>query len=165
MTKEKLGFPGGSVVKNVPANARDWDPSPGWGDPMEEEVAAHSTLSSVLAWGTPWTEEPDGLQSVGLQRVRQDLATEQQQRKKLNLTTKTWNVKDTCVYICNQKYYSETFINTRMGEMLGVWHSSPPSDTQLQDFLLHITIGPSVCSTIKEEVFGARKTPLTFLAH
>ena len=89
MTKGKLGFPGGSVVKTVPANARYRDPSPGGEDPPEEEVAAHSTLSSVLAWGTPWTEEPDGLQSVWLQRVRQDLATEQQQRNKLNLTTKT----------------------------------------------------------------------------
>ena len=68
---------------------QDTGTSPGGEDPPEEEVAAHSTLSSVLAWGTPWTEEPDGLQSVGLQRVRQDLATEQQQRKKLNLTTKT----------------------------------------------------------------------------
>ena len=136
---------------------QDTGTSPGGEDPPEEEVAAHSTLSSVLAWGTPWTEEPDGLQSVGLQRVRQDLATEQQQRKKLNLTTKTWNAKDTRVCICNQKYYSETFINSRMGEMLGVWHSSPPSDTQLQDFLLHITIGPSVCSTIKEEGLGPER--------
>ena len=36
-------------------------------------MASHS---SVLAWRIPWTEEPGGLQSVGLQRVRQDLATE-----------------------------------------------------------------------------------------
>ena len=37
-------------------------------DPLEEEMA---TLSSVLAWKIPWTEEPDGLQSMGLQRMRQ----------------------------------------------------------------------------------------------
>ena len=37
-----------------------------------------ATLSSVLAWESPWAEEPDGLQSIGLQRVGHDLATEQQ---------------------------------------------------------------------------------------
>ena len=48
----------------------------GWEDPLEKETAAHS---SILAWRTPWTEEPGGLQSVGSQRVRHDLATKQQQ--------------------------------------------------------------------------------------
>ena len=38
-------------------------------DPLEEGMAAHSSL---LAWRTPWTEEPGGLQSIGSQRVRQD---------------------------------------------------------------------------------------------
>ena len=38
-----------------------------------------ATRSSILAWEIPWTEEPGGLQSVGLQRVRRDLATKQQQ--------------------------------------------------------------------------------------
>ena len=38
-----------------------------------------ATHSSILAWGIPWTEDPGGLQSMGLQRVRHDLATEQQQ--------------------------------------------------------------------------------------
>ena len=38
-------------------------------DPLEKEMA---TLSSILAWKFPWTEEPGGLQSVGSQRVRQD---------------------------------------------------------------------------------------------
>ena len=43
-----------------------WVQSPGQEDPLEEGVAAHS---SVLAWRTPWTEEPGGLQSMGLHRV------------------------------------------------------------------------------------------------
>ena len=43
--------------------------SPGQEDPLEKEVATHS---SILAWRIPWTEEPDGLQSTGLQRVRHD---------------------------------------------------------------------------------------------
>ena len=61
------GFPGGSVVKNLPAVGETWVHSLGWEDPLEEEVATHS---SVLAWRIPWTEEPGGLQSMGSQRVR-----------------------------------------------------------------------------------------------
>ena len=43
----------------------------GWEDPLEEHMEAHS---SILAWRIPWTEEPDGLQSPGSQRVRSNLA-------------------------------------------------------------------------------------------
>ena len=52
-------------------------------DPLEKEMATHS---SILAWRIPWTEEPGGLQSMGLQRVRHDLVTKQQhqQRRELN---------------------------------------------------------------------------------
>ena len=55
------GFPGGSLVKNLPANARDVidvGSVVGWEDPLEEGMAARS---SVLAWRVPWTEEPGGL--------------------------------------------------------------------------------------------------------
>ena len=41
-------------------------------DPLEKEMATHS---SILAWKIPWTEEPDGLQSMGSQRVRHDRVT------------------------------------------------------------------------------------------
>ena len=41
----------------------------GWEDPLEEGRVTHS---SILAWGIPWTEEPGGLQSIGLQRVGHD---------------------------------------------------------------------------------------------
>ena len=46
-----------------------WVQSLGWEDPLEEGMAAHS---SILAWRIPWTEEPGGLQSMGLQRVPHD---------------------------------------------------------------------------------------------
>ena len=46
----------------------------GWEDPLEKERATHS---SILAWRIPWTEEPGGLQSMGSQRVRRNLATKQ----------------------------------------------------------------------------------------
>ena len=44
-------------------------------DPPKKAVATHF---GILAWEIPWTEEPDGLQSMGSQRVRHDLATKQQ---------------------------------------------------------------------------------------
>ena len=46
-----------------------WVQSLGQEDTLEEEVATHS---SILAWKTPWTEGPGGLQSMGLQRVGHD---------------------------------------------------------------------------------------------
>ena len=54
-----IGFPGGSVRE----------------DPLEKEMATHS---SILAWGIPWTEELSGLQTMGSQKVRHDLATKQE---------------------------------------------------------------------------------------
>ena len=52
-----------------------WVPSLGREDPLEEEMAAHS---SILAWEIPWTEEPGSYSSLGLQRVGHNLATKQQ---------------------------------------------------------------------------------------
>ena len=46
-----------------------WVQSLGWEDSLEEEMAMHS---SILTWETPWTEEPVGPQSMGLQRVGHD---------------------------------------------------------------------------------------------
>ena len=45
----------------------------GWEDPLEKEMAIHT---SILAWRIPWTEEPGGLQLLGLQKVGYDLVTE-----------------------------------------------------------------------------------------
>ena len=50
-----------------------WVQSLGQEDPLEEEMATHS---SILAWRIPWTEEPGGLQSMGLQRGKHDYMTE-----------------------------------------------------------------------------------------
>ena len=54
------------MVRNLPAKQETWVQSLGWEDPLEEEIATHS---SILAWEIPWTEEPGGLQSMGSQRV------------------------------------------------------------------------------------------------
>ena len=56
-------------VKNPPAvqeTQRTWVQSLHWEDPLEEEMAAHL---SILAWEIPWTEEPGGLESIGLQKL------------------------------------------------------------------------------------------------
>ena len=64
-----MGYAGGSVVENLPVmqetQVRPLDRE----DPLEKEMATHS---SILAWEIPWTEEPGGLQSMGSERVRQD---------------------------------------------------------------------------------------------
>ena len=59
------------MVKNLPANAEDTGDEgsiPGLGRSLEEEMATHS---SILAWRIPWTEEPGGLQPLGLQSPTQ----------------------------------------------------------------------------------------------
>ena len=67
-----MGFPGGSEGKASACNARDRVQSLGWKDTREKGMATHS---SILAWRMPWTEEPGGLQSMGLQSVGHDWAT------------------------------------------------------------------------------------------
>ena len=68
------GFPGGAVVRNLPANAgvtEDTSLIPGSEDPLKEEMATHS---SILAWEIPWTggvQEPGGVQSIGSQSQTQ----------------------------------------------------------------------------------------------
>ena len=57
------------MVKNLPAMREIRVQSLGWEDPLEEEMAIHS---SILAWRIPWTEELDGLRSMGSQRIRHD---------------------------------------------------------------------------------------------
>ena len=64
--KYYMGFPGGSAVKNPLANAGDVALIFGWEDPLEKEIATHS---SILAWEIPRTEAPGGLQSMGSERV------------------------------------------------------------------------------------------------
>ena len=57
------------MVKCLPAMQETRVQSLSWEDPLEKEMANHS---STLAWKIPWTEEPGGLQSMGSQRVRHD---------------------------------------------------------------------------------------------
>ena len=70
------GFPGGSVVMKLSANAGDAGSFPGLRRSTGEWNGNHS---SILAWKIPWTEEPGGLQSMGSQKVGHGWATKQQQ--------------------------------------------------------------------------------------
>jgi len=70
---KSLGFPSGSAVKNLPAMQELRVQSLGQKDPLEKEMATHS---SILVWEIPWTEETGGLQSMELQRVPHNLASE-----------------------------------------------------------------------------------------
>ena len=60
------------MVNNLSANAGDVGLIPGLEDLLEKEMETHS---NILAWEIPWTEEPDRLKSIGLQRVRHDKVT------------------------------------------------------------------------------------------
>ena len=62
-------FPGGSDLKSLPTMWETWIRSLGQKDPLEKEIATHS---SILVRKISWTEKPDGLQSMGLQRVHHD---------------------------------------------------------------------------------------------
>ena len=57
------------AVKNLPVMQETWVRFLGWEDPLEKGMVTHS---SIPAWRIPWTEEPGGLQSMGLQRVGHD---------------------------------------------------------------------------------------------
>ena len=62
------------LVKNLPTMQETWVRFLDWEDPLEKEMATHS---SMLAWRIPWTEEPGRLQSMESQRVGQNLVTKQ----------------------------------------------------------------------------------------
>ena len=57
------------LVKSLLARQETWVRSLGQEDPLKKKMAIHS---SILAWKTPWTKEPGGVQSMGSQRVRHD---------------------------------------------------------------------------------------------
>ena len=86
------------LVKNPPAMQKTWVESLGREDPLEKEMATHS---SILAWRIPWMEEPGGLQSMGLQRVGYDCTTSLSlfmsqpvmlKKLKLNSSMKTYKI-------------------------------------------------------------------------
>ena len=77
-----VGFPGGSMVKNLSAKQQTWVPSLGWEDPLEKGMAIHS---SILAWEIPWTEELAGYTPWGRKESDTILTAKQHQEQKKKL--------------------------------------------------------------------------------
>ena len=73
-----MGFPGGSVVKNLPTKQEMQVRFLGQEDPLEKEMATHS---SILVWKIPWTEDPGGKNPCCHIRVGHNLVNEQQQQQ------------------------------------------------------------------------------------
>ena len=96
-----MGLSGGSAVKNwLSLSVQEMQvQSLGQEDPLEKEMATHS---SILAWEITWTEEPGSLQSIGLQTVRYDLLTKQQQTATSHYNTALGEVR-------GLDYFSELF--------------------------------------------------------
>ena len=67
----EMSYPGGSAIENLTTMQETGVRSLGGEDPLEQEMATHS---SILAWRIPWTEEPGGLQSMGLQKCQTGLS-------------------------------------------------------------------------------------------
>ena len=76
-------------VKNLPAVQETWALSLGWEDPLEKEMATHS---SILAWKIPWTEEPGGLQSMGSQKSWNNWATNTSTSTHLMIIQWKWQI-------------------------------------------------------------------------
>ena len=79
------------MVENLPAMQETWVQSLGQEDPLEKGMATHS---GILAWRIPLTEEPGGLQSMGLQRVLDDRATNTLNRMRLKKLKKSTRMKN-----------------------------------------------------------------------
>ena len=93
------------MVKCLPAIWETWFQSLGWEDPLEKEMATHS---SALAWKIPQTEEPDRLQSTGLQRVGHDWLTS------FSFTLLIFNSSSASYQYCILVFYLEFQEDTQM---------------------------------------------------
>ena len=112
------------TVKNPPAMQKTWVPSLGWEAPLEKEMATHF---SILAWEIPWTEEPDGLQSMGSQgqtRLSTCVSTALGERK--GLLSPDWDPRDcsTCL-----SHFGTAVTLARWVAKLRLTHCDPPLST------------------------------------
>ena len=128
-------YKGASLVaqrlKRLPAMRETWVVSLGWENPLEKEMANHST---ILAWRIPWMEEPGGLESTGSQRVGHDWATSLHFTSNLTPTFISGNHKfvfSVCGYIsvlCMSSFVSFFFWNSKykwywVSDVISTWHA------------------------------------------
>ena len=125
------GSPGGSCIKNLPANAGDLGSILGQDEPLEKEMATHS---SILACRIPWTGKPGRLQSTGSQTVGRDLATTHTEETDADVVT------------CHSQHLSEsrsvvsdslrTHGHTAIGHISGRRRRSPGSPFYMSSLLI-----------------------------
>ena len=106
-------FADGSVVKNCLLMQETQVQSLGQEDPLEKEMATHS---SILTLRIPWTEEPGGLQSMGSQRVRHNLATKRKWRKPVTSVAHLYakHISGHCraiALLCLRKFHRLSYVN------------------------------------------------------
>ena len=89
------------MVKNLAAMQETWVWPLGQEDPPEKGMATHSSI----AWRTPWTEEPGGFQSTGLQRVRQDWVTNTRNFNPVLLTVTFFTINFSSIFYCKISQY------------------------------------------------------------
>ena len=127
----------------------------GWKDPLQEEMATHS---SILACRIPWTEEPGGLQSMGSWRVGHDWATDAAERLSMH------QLHHCCFYTCFQTYwawnkdtvilYVHSIIEDTEAQPLvqdaHMWLCMPCMWTNLRDWKRKLTFTSSKFTTCRE---------------
>ena len=127
------------IVKNPPAMQETWVQSLGWEDLLEKRLATHS---SILAWRIPWTEEPGGLQSMGLQRVGHDWVTKFQFYP-VSFVVIEVKLIDCCLWATHDGNLGD---GSQCDENLQRTSLFPTT----QNLLLHKKINPSQLSSIEE---------------
>ena len=120
------------TVKNPPAKWETWIRSLGWEDPLEEDMATHS---SILAWRIPWTEEPGGLQPMGSQEpnMTEKRSTAQRSRFMFNLVR---NFQTNFQICCNILKSCQKGI--RILVVLNSYQHLVSSVLFMSDFLVHV---------------------------
>ena len=122
----------------------------GWEDPLEKRMATHSC---ILAWRIPWTEEPGGLQSMGLQRVRHDWVMWLTLKIKGLLCSEIW-LPFLLPHSSSRRHYPE-------GPGHSVWaHISLESHQAPRPKLYHGISGPSCLPGIPTMVSPTKAAPL-----
>ena len=119
------------TVKRPSMMRETWVRSLGWEDPLEKEMAIHS---STIAWKIPWTEAPGRLQSMGSQRVGHDWVTsrsrsakaQQQQKESFSQEREVWKLQANSILVLKT--------SSRMCQIhLGLWHGTHPDPPGTDD--------------------------------
>ena len=116
------------LVKNLPKMWETWVQSLGWEDPLEKEMATHS---SILAWKIPWTEEPGRLWSMGSQTVGHDWATFTSLRMTISVGTERAFAENSTSILTNSQLLPAGYReNTPQHTRSHIWQTHSKRNTQ-----------------------------------